>query len=165
MSNPYLTELSHIGTAALCLMSEHMTTIRQRIDVPVPRKSAGSATHDKGLERFYSTLYAAFLRVIPFSTLKVIVIASPGFVKDSVYDYFFSEATKTSNKTLLQARKKFVRVHVSSPHVHSLVEVLKSPEVSEPAQALESEVDADPWARAGCISDERDQVCEGRDYA
>lgn len=128
----YLTVSFYIGTAALCLMSEHMTTIRQRIDVPVPRKSAGSETHDKGLERFYSTLYTAFLRVIPFSTLKVIVIASPGFVKDSVYDYFFAEATKTSNKALLQARKKFVRVHVSSPHVHSLVEVLKSPEVSAP---------------------------------
>ncbi|PVF96482.1 hypothetical protein CPB86DRAFT_507718 [Serendipita vermifera] len=118
------------GTAALCLMSEHMTTIRQRIDVPVPRKSAGSSAHDKGLEKFYSTLYTTFLRVIPFSTLKVVVIASPGFVKDSVYDYFFAQASKSGNKALLQARQKFVRVHVSSPHVHSLVEVLKSPEIS-----------------------------------
>ncbi|KAG8832529.1 Translation factor pelota [Serendipita sp. 399] len=118
------------GTAALCLLSEHMTTIRQRIDVPVPRKAAGSSSHDKGLERFYSTLYTAFLRVIPFSTLKVIVIASPGFVKDSVYDYIFAQAIKTSNKPLIQAKNKFIRVHVSSPHVHSLVEVLKSPEVT-----------------------------------
>ncbi|CAG7848756.1 SubName: Full=Probable Pelota protein {ECO:0000313/EMBL:CCA69977.1} [Serendipita indica DSM 11827] len=59
------------GTAALCLMSEHMTTIRQRIDVPVPRKAAGSASHEKGLDKFYSTLYAAFLRVIPFASLKI----------------------------------------------------------------------------------------------
>lgn len=134
------------GTAALCLMSEHMTTIRQRIDVPVPRKSAGSSTHDKGLERFYSTLYAAFLRVIPFSSLKVIVIASPGFVKDSVYDYFFAQATKTSNKALLQARQKFIRVHVSSPHVHSLVEVLKSPEVA-------SQLKETKFAREGIVLD------------
>jgi protein pelota len=155
----------YIGTAALCLMSEHMTTIRQRIDVPVPRKSAGSDTHDKGLHRFYSTLYAAFLRVIPFSTLKVIVIASPGFVKDSVYDYFFAEATKTSNKALLQARKKFVRVHVSSPHVHSLVEVLKSPEVGAPSPPPKSETGTDPWIWPDCISDERNQVRERRHYA
>ncbi|CCA69977.1 probable Pelota protein [Serendipita indica DSM 11827] len=96
------------GTAALCLMSEHMTTIRQRIDVPVPRKAAGSASHEKGLDKFYSTLYAAFLRVIPFASLKVIVIASPGFTKDAVYEYFFAQATKTSNKALLQARNKFI---------------------------------------------------------
>jgi protein pelota len=60
----------------------------------------------------------------------VVVIASPGFTKDSVYDYIFQEATRTSNKTILQARHKFVRIHVNSPHVHSLVDVLKSPEVS-----------------------------------
>jgi hypothetical protein len=85
----------------------------------------------QGLTKFYSALYAAFLRHIPVESLRVIVIASPGFTKDSVYDYIFQEATRTSNKPVLQARHKFVRVHVSSPHVHSLVDVLKSPEVSE----------------------------------
>lgn len=107
-----------------------MTHVRQRIDVPVPRKRTGSTSmHEKGLEKFYSTLYATFLRHIPFSSLRVIVLASPGFVKDAVFDYIFSQAVKTNNKALLQARNKFFRIHVSSPHVHSLVEVLKSPEV------------------------------------
>lgn len=40
-----------------------------------------------------------------------------------------SEASRTSNKALLGARNKFIKVHVNSPHVHSLVEALKSPEV------------------------------------
>ena len=107
-----------------------MTVIRQRIDVPVPRKRTGSSTmHDKGLERFYDTLYASFLRHIPYASLRVVVIASPGFVRDAVYEHIFAEALKTNNKALLQARNKFLRVHINSPHVHSLVEVLKSPEV------------------------------------
>ncbi|KAB5595582.1 hypothetical protein CTheo_1043 [Ceratobasidium theobromae] len=119
------------GTAAVCLLSEHMTVIRQRIDVPVPRKRIGSSTlHEKGLAKFYEALYAAFLRHIPIESLRVIVIASPGFTKDAVYDYIFQEATRTSNKTVLQARSKFVRIHVNSPHVHSLVDVLKSPEIN-----------------------------------
>jgi len=119
------------GTAAICLLSEHMTTIRQRIDVPVPRKRMGSATmHEKGMAKFYSTLYASLLAHIPFQTLRVIVIASPGFTRDSVYEYIFAEAVKTGNKALLGARSKFVRIHVSSPHVHSLVEVLRSPEIT-----------------------------------
>ena len=124
-----LTVCSCTGTAALCLLSEHMTTIVQRLDIPVPRKNAGSSLHDKGLERFYSGVYTAFLRLIPFSTLRVIVLASPGFTKDALYDYIFAQATKANNKALLQSRNKFVRVNVTSPHVHSLVEVLKSPEV------------------------------------
>jgi protein pelota len=81
------------------------------------------------MTRFYAAIYAAFLRHLPFNTLRAIVLASPGFTKDSVYDYIFAEATRTGNKPLLTAKTKFVRVHVSSPHVHSLVEALKSPEV------------------------------------
>jgi len=119
------------GTAAVCLLSNHMTVIRQRVEVPVPRKRTGSTTmHDKGLLRFYETLYQSFLRHIPYASLRAIVIASPGFVKDAVYDYIFDQATKTNNKVLLQAKSKFVRVHVSSPHVHSLMEIMKSPEFS-----------------------------------
>ncbi|KAI0303272.1 eRF1 domain 1-domain-containing protein [Russula brevipes] len=120
------------GTAAFCLLSQHMTVVLQRIDVPVPRKRAGSATaHEKGLARFYDTLYQSFLRHIPYAnpTLRAIVIASPGWVRDSVFDYIMAQAAQAGNKALLGARQKFMRVHVNSPHVHSLVEVLKSPEV------------------------------------
>ncbi|KAF8591410.1 hypothetical protein K439DRAFT_1650675 [Ramaria rubella] len=135
------------GTATLCLLSEHMTVIRQRINVPVPRKRTGSSSmHDKGLDRFYATLYTSFLRHIPYSSLRVVVIASPGFVKDAVYDHIFSEALRTNNKPLLQARNKFLRVHVSSPHVHSLVEVLKSPEIS-------SQLKETKFAREGIMLD------------
>jgi protein pelota len=109
-----------------------MTVVLQRIDVPVPRKRAGSATaHDKGLARFHDMLYQSFLRHIPYAnpTLRAIVIASPGWVRDAVFDYIMTQATQAGNKALLGARQKFLRVHVNSPHVHSLVEVLKSPEV------------------------------------
>lgn len=81
------------------------------------------------MQKFFETTYTSFLRHIPFTTLKAIIIAGPGFTKDSFYDFIFSEASRTSNKPLMSSRNKFVRVHVSSPHVHSLVEALKSPEV------------------------------------
>jgi len=109
-----------------------MTVVRHRIHVPIPRKRAGSASaHDKGLAKFYDLLYQTFLRHIPYAnpSMRVIVIASPGWVRDAVFDHIMAEATRTSNKSLLGARQKFVRIHINSPHVHSLVEVLKSPEV------------------------------------
>ncbi|EMD40788.1 hypothetical protein CERSUDRAFT_111372 [Gelatoporia subvermispora B] len=120
------------GTAIFCLLSEHMTVVLQRLEVPIPRKIAtGTSAHEKGLQRFYSALYTSFLRHIPYAnpSLRAIVIASPGWVRDAVYDHIMSEASKTGNKALLGARSKFMKVHVNSPHVHSLVEVLKSPEV------------------------------------
>lgn len=47
-----------------------------------------------------------------------------------MFDFIMAEASRTSNKALLAARNKFIKVHVNSPHVHSLLEALKSPEVS-----------------------------------
>jgi protein pelota len=130
MCSPYLRDV--LGTAAFCLLSQHMTVVRQRIDVPIPRKRTGSASaHERGLAKFYEVLYQSFLRHIPFASsgMRAIVLASPGWVRDAVFEHIMSEATRTGNKSLLAARPKFVRVHVNSPHVHSLVEVLKSPEV------------------------------------
>ena len=76
------------------------------------------------------------MRHIPFSAdnIRAIVIASPGWVRDTVFDYIMQEATRTANKPLLSVRNKFIKVHVTSAHVHSLVEVLKSPEVLEYAR-------------------------------
>ncbi|BEI81312.1 hypothetical protein CcaverHIS002_0204720 [Cutaneotrichosporon cavernicola] len=122
------------GTAAICLLSEHMTVVRQRIDVPVPRKRSGTSSHDKAMASFLSTVYASILRLIPFDTLKVVVIASPGFTKDTLYDYIFQQATETNNKPLLGARSKFLRVHSNTPHVHSLVEALRDPGVAKMLQ-------------------------------
>ena len=94
----------------MCLLTEHMTIVRQRIDVPVPRKRKGaSGVHEKvvithhspptppccsliisfasssqALDRFYKTLFEAVLRHLPYATLKAIVLASPGFTKDGV---------------------------------------------------------------------------------
>ncbi len=106
------------GHAAICLLSEHMTVIRQRIDTPVPRKRVGSASvHEKvgflsssilhicrgkltevrthqAMEKFFSTVYAAILRHLPFQTLRAIVVASPGFTKDSVSSVFSIDTRK-----------------------------------------------------------------------
>ncbi|KAF5333267.1 hypothetical protein D9611_002414 [Ephemerocybe angulata] len=123
------------GTAAFCLLSEHMTIVPHRISMSIPRKaaSAGTSQHEKGMDKFYATIYESFLRHIPYAnpSLRAIVIASPGWIRDSVYDYLLAEALKRNDKNLQKVlREKTLKVHVNSPHVHSLVEVLKSPEVS-----------------------------------
>lgn len=38
----------------------------------------------QAMENFFSTVYQAILRLLPFQTLKAIVIASPGFTKETV---------------------------------------------------------------------------------
>ncbi|KAJ7781113.1 eRF1 domain 1-domain-containing protein [Mycena metata] len=139
------------GTAAFCLLSQHMTLVTHRLSLPVPRKgsASGATQHEKGLNRFYATLFESFLRHVPYSNvgLKAIVIASPGWVRDSVYDYMVAEASRRGDKVLQKALKdKVVKVHISSPHVHSLVEVLKSPEIV-------SQLKETKFAREGIVLD------------
>ncbi|KAJ2920164.1 hypothetical protein MD484_g356, partial [Candolleomyces efflorescens] len=123
------------GTAAFCLLSQHMTIVPHRISMSIPRKAAaaGTSQHEKGLGKFYAQIYESFLRHIPYTnpSLRAIVVASPGWIRDAVFDYISAEALKRGDKPLQKALKeKVLKVHINSPHVHSLVEVLKSPEVS-----------------------------------
>ncbi|KAJ7682674.1 eRF1 domain 1-domain-containing protein [Mycena polygramma] len=140
------------GTAAFCLLSQHMTLVTHRLSLPVPRKSgasSGATQHEKGLTRFYGALFDSFMRHVPYANvgLKAIVIASPGWVRDSVYDYIVAEASRRGDKVLQKAlRDKVIKVHISSPHVHSLVEVLKSPEIV-------SQLKETKFAREGIVLD------------
>ncbi|KAJ3190284.1 hypothetical protein HDU85_000579 [Gaertneriomyces sp. JEL0708] len=118
------------GLANLCLITESMTIIRQRIESNIPRKRKGSTTnHDKGLQRFFDQIYQAILRHVNFDIVKVLILASPGFVKDSLYKFIFDQAVRTDNKVVLNNRSKLLMVHCSSGQKHALAEVLQQPNV------------------------------------
>ncbi|KIJ70070.1 hypothetical protein HYDPIDRAFT_171984 [Hydnomerulius pinastri MD-312] len=139
------------GTAAFCLLSQHLTLITHRISVPIPRKASatGTSQHEKAMTKYYATVYDAFIRHIPYNTpsLRAIVFASPGWVRDAVFTSMMDEASRRGDKILAKSlREKGVKVHISSAHVHSLVEVLKSPEIV--AQLKETK-----FAREGIVLD------------
>ncbi|ORX90175.1 hypothetical protein K493DRAFT_278220 [Basidiobolus meristosporus CBS 931.73] len=114
------------GLANICLLTQNMTIVRQRIETPVPRKRKGSTTnYEKGLQKFYQQVMEGILRHVDFSIVKTVIIASPGFVKDQLYQYIFAEAVKTENKLLLENKPKFLLIHSSSGHKHSLQEVMQ----------------------------------------
>ena len=51
-----------------------------------------------------------------------------------LYDHIFRQATLTMNKPLLNSRTKWIKVHSNTPHVHSLVEAMRAPEVAKMLQ-------------------------------
>jgi len=123
--------LRKTGLANICLITEHMTILRQRIDMSIPRKRTGSISNfEKALDKFYEMIYQSIQRHLPIETLKVILLASPGFLAESLQKYIFAEAVKTDNKIVMAAKSKFVIVHSSTGHIHALNEVLKSPAVT-----------------------------------
>ena len=70
------------GLANVCLLTQNMTIVRQRIERNVPKKGRGTTTqHDKGLEKFFDDIYRSIQMHVNFEIVKVLIIASPGFVK------------------------------------------------------------------------------------
>ena len=72
------------GLANVCLITPHMTLVKARIEVHVPRKRRGGGgedRHAKGLDRFYESVGQAIEKWIDYERVKVLIIASPGFYK------------------------------------------------------------------------------------
>eukprot|EP01137_Pigoraptor_chileana_P011315 Opistho-2@61977 len=113
------------GLANVCLVTASMTIVRARIEVNIPRKRRGHAQqHEKGLERFFEAVMQAIVRHVNFEIVKCCVIASPGFVKDQFLTYMFAQALKADVRAVLENKSKFVAVHSTSGHKHSLKELL-----------------------------------------
>ncbi|KAF2458447.1 eRF1 domain 1-domain-containing protein [Lineolata rhizophorae] len=51
------------GLANICLITEHQTLLRQRVEVPIPRKRrGGQSEQDKALAKFFDTVLSTLLR-------------------------------------------------------------------------------------------------------
>lgn len=123
--------LLHEGLCHIMLVTSSMTIVRTKIDMNIPRKRKGYCSqHDKGLLRFYDAILQGVLRHINFDVIKCVLVASPGFVKDQFCDYMFQQAIRHEWKAITENKSKFLPVHSSSGHKHSLKEVLADPTVT-----------------------------------
>ena len=81
------------------------------------------------MEKFFQTTLDTLLRHIDITENLPILLASPGFTAAAFLKFITDTATRTGNKPLLAQKPNFLVVHSSSAHLHSLNEVLQSPEV------------------------------------
>ncbi|KAK4542925.1 hypothetical protein LTR36_006114 [Oleoguttula mirabilis] len=118
------------GLANICLITDHQTILRQRVEVNLPKKRAGSTDHDKSLHRFFQTTFDSLLRQLDLANPKPLLLASPGFTASSFYQFIKTQASNGANKPLQQLVPKITVAHSASGHLHSLAEVLASPAVT-----------------------------------
>lgn len=117
------------GVAHVCLITPHQTIERQKIEVNIPKKRYAFSAHEKSLEKFFDNILQAILRHVDFNIVKCLILASPGFLKDQLYNYIIKTATAKDMKDILANKPKLLLVHSSSGHKHSLAEVFKDPNV------------------------------------
>lgn len=118
------------GLANICLITDHQTILRQRVEVNLPKKRAGSTDHDKSLRRFFQTTFDSLLRQLDLADPKPLLLASPGFTAGSFHQFIKTQSSVGGNKQLQQLVPKVTVAHSASGHLHSLAEVLASPVVT-----------------------------------
>lgn len=122
------------GVAHLCLVTDNMTVLRNKIEKSIPRKrrgEGGGGSHDKALTKFYEMVLTTVFRNFDLEKLKAIIIASPGFAASSLLDTLNTMATRENNKIFFQNKSKFIVAHSSTGYLQGLEEVLKDPSIQK----------------------------------
>jgi protein pelota len=120
------------GLAQLCLVTDGMTIVKARLETHIPKKGAPAALlgAKRSREAWFNQLLAAILRHVDFGVLRCVVLAGPGFTKDSFWEWLGEEAQRRELRELLQSKPKWVLTHASSAYKHALHEVLRDPAVA-----------------------------------
>ena len=115
------------GLAHLCLVTGALTVTKARIEVNIPKKRTGSSGHSKAINKFYEQIYQAVLKHVDFSQVKVVLVGSPGFVKDDFFAYAMQESVRREDRAIIENKDKFVLCYASSGHKHALEEIFADP--------------------------------------
>jgi protein pelota len=118
------------GLANICLVTDHQTILRQRVEMALPRKRAGSTDHEKQLKKFFQTTLDSLLRQMDLTEPKPVLLASPAFTATQFQQFIKEQAASGANKQLSQLLAKVTVAQSATGHLHSLGEVLSSPAVT-----------------------------------
>ena len=119
----------HQGLAHVCLVTGALTITKARIDVNIPKKRTGSDKNSKAITKFYEAVYQAVLKHVDFHKVKVILVGSPGYVKDDFFKYAMQEAVRRDDRAIIENKAKFVLCKASNGHKFALEELFSDPAV------------------------------------
>jgi len=118
------------GLANICLVTDHQTILRQKIEYNLPRKRAGSTDHEKQMQKFFQTTFDSLLRQLDLANPKPLLLASPAYTATQFQSFIKAQAASGTNKGLQELLPKITVAQSASGHLHSLNEVLSSPAVT-----------------------------------
>ncbi|KAJ9519807.1 hypothetical protein QJQ45_013499 [Haematococcus lacustris] len=102
--------------------------ITAKLEANLPRKRGPAiAGYDKAYNKFQESVLQAILRHVDFGVVKCLVLAGPGFAKDSLKQYMDLEAVRRDLRPLIENKDKVVLAPASSAYKHALQEVLANP--------------------------------------
>ena len=139
------------GLANVCLVTPSLMVTKAKIECTISKKHRGSGSHrDESIGKFFQQVLDALLQHINFEIVKVVLLCSPGHVREEFMSFILTQAQRFSDvpgpmKTLLQNKSKFVLVKVSSGYKHSINEALADRNVVQRMQDAKCSNDLRVW--------------------
>lgn len=135
-SDPTLTSdlavlLMEEGISHLYLVSSHLTLLKGKVELSIPKKRKGPSNHDKSIIKFFTNTLDNIVKHVNFDIVKCLVVGSPGFVKDQ-FGMFMNEKVQLNDKMYDGVKKnlsKFIYTHTNSGYKQALTELLGKNEV------------------------------------
>lgn len=118
------------GVAHMFLVSNHLTTLKAKIEQSIPKKRKGPSNHDKAINNFFQKILDAIAKNINFEIVKCVIVGSPGFTKDQFSNFLADNTTNNKHYEILQKNlNKFIYVHCSNGYKQALSEILAKPQI------------------------------------
>ena len=118
------------GLANICIVGNTMTLVKCKIEKHLPKKRQSNEIYMKARNKFFDEVYLAITRYINFEHIKVLIIASPGYVKDDFVTFMSNKSAKQNDNYYSMHKSKIIKLHSSSGYKKSLDEILGSDEIS-----------------------------------
>jgi protein pelota len=118
------------GLANICIVGNTMTLVKCKIEKHLPKKRQSNEIYMKARNKFFDEVYLAITRYINFEHIKVLIIASPGYVKDDFVTFMSNKSAKQNDNYYSMHKSKIIKLHASSGYKKSLDEILGSDEIS-----------------------------------
>lgn len=120
------------GLANVCLLSAGMSIVRAKLEANIPKKGDARVMEGakKATARWHEQVLQAVLRHVDFAKVKCVLLAGPGFAKDTFWEWAGTVAAQRGLRELEQSKPKWLLAHASSAYKHALKEVLSDPAVA-----------------------------------
>ena len=120
----------HMGLAHVCLITGSLTITKARIETNIPKKRTGSSNNAKAIQKFFEAVYRAILQHIDFDKIKVVLVGSPGYVKDDFFQYLKEECVRRNDRPYIEnINTKFVLVKSSNGHKYAIDDMFRDPAI------------------------------------
>lgn len=117
------------GIAHVCAVTPYQTSLKSKITTSLPKKKRGvdALKINSKLDKFYIQIIENMLRHFDFQKLKLILLCSPGFFAQKLYDQFILYCTEKKLTDILKNKSKIMVAHCSTGYIQSIDEVMKNP--------------------------------------